>query len=122
MSDKKIQSMIHANGLEISVVTTVGSDEDYISLSDIAKYRDPEHPGYIIQNWMRNRSTVEYLGLWESLHNTSFYYLEFEAIKADSGNNGFVMTPKRWIAQTTAIGMVSKQGRYADTSAPHIKQ
>ena len=90
---------------------------DFISLTDIAKYKTKENPGYVIQNWMRNRNTVRFLGLWESLHNTQFNYLEFEAIEKESGLNSFVLTPKRWIEVTSAIGMTTKQGRYASTFA-----
>lgn len=67
MANKKIESVIHANGVDITVVTTIGNEEDYISLTDIAKYHNPELPGYVIQNWMRNRSTIDFLGLWEEL-------------------------------------------------------
>lgn len=117
MSAKKVESVIHANGVDISVVTTVGSENDYISLTDIAKYHNPELPGYVIQNWMRNRSTIEFLGLWEKLNNPSFNCLEFEAIKQAAGANSFAMTPKKWIQDTQAIGITSKQGRYAATLA-----
>lgn len=117
MSAKKIESVIHANGVDISVVTTVGSEDDYISLTDIAKYHNPELPGYVIQNWMRNRSTIEFLGLWEQLNNPNFNCIEFEAIKQAAGSNSFAMTPKKWIQDTQAIGINSKQGRYASTTA-----
>ncbi|MBP3227386.1 MAG: KilA-N domain-containing protein [Bacteroidaceae bacterium] len=90
---------------------------DYISLTDIAKYRTTEQPGYVIQNWMRNRNTIRFLGLWERLHNPAFNCLEFEAIEQAAGLNSFALTPKTWIQQTAAIGMQSKQGRYAATFA-----
>lgn len=117
MSAKKVESVIHADGVDISVVTTVGSEDDYISLTDIAKYHNPELPGYVIQNWMRNRSTIEFLGLWEELNNPDFNCIDFEAIKQESGSNSFAMTPKKWIRDTRAIGIKSKQGRYAVTFA-----
>lgn len=117
MSAKKVESMIHADGVDISVVTTVGSEDDYISLTDIARYHNPELPGYVIQNWMRNRSTIEFLGLWEELNNPDFNCVDFEAIKQESGSNSFAMTPKKWIRDTRAIGIKSKQGRYAATFA-----
>lgn len=107
---------LHVNGLDIGVYTT-DFKNDYISLTDIAKYREGEYPGYVIQNWMRNRSVVTFLGLWETLHNPGFNCPEFEAIKRESGDNGFVLTPKRWIEATNAIGIVTKQGRYAATYA-----
>lgn len=117
MSAKKVESIIRASGVEIAVVTTVGSEDDYISLTDIAKYHNPELPGYVIQNWMRNRGTIEFLGLWEQLNNPNFNCIEFEAIRDASGANSFAMTPKKWIRDTQAIGITSKQGRYAATLA-----
>lgn len=113
---KPVQSVIHAKDVDISVVSNIGK-EDYISLTDIAKYHNAEFPGYVIQNWMRNRSTIEFLGLWETINNSEFNYLEFEAIKQEAGSNHFVMTPKAWIRNTHATGLVSKQGRYAATYA-----
>ena len=76
-----------------------------------------DYPSDIIQNWMRNRGTVEFLGLWERIHNPNFNYLEFEVIDREAGRNSFVLTPKRWIESVNAIGMKSKQGRYAATFA-----
>lgn len=107
---------IRANGFLIGVQYG-GQQGDYISLTDIAKYKTVENPGYVIQNWMRTRSTVRFLGLWEKLHNANFNCLEFEAIEQEAGLNSFVLTPKRWIEATNAIGLVSKQGRYASTYA-----
>lgn len=117
MAASKVEALIHAAGVDISIVTTVGSEEDYISLTDIAKYHNPELPGYVIQNWLRNRSTIEFLGLWEQLNNPDFNCLEFEAIKQAAGGNSFALTPKKWIRDTGAIGIISKQGRYAATFA-----
>lgn len=117
MTNKNVHSVIHADGIDIAVVTSIGNEDDYISLTDIAKYHNPELPGYVIQNWMRNRSTIEFLGLWEKLNNPQFNCLEFEAIKQAAGSNSFAMTPKKWIGDTGAIGVISKQGRYAATLA-----
>ncbi|GBR74439.1 KilA-N domain containing protein [Candidatus Termititenax aidoneus] len=91
--------------------------KDFISLTDIARYKNTDYPSEIIQNWMRNRSTVEFLGLWERLYNADFNYLEFEVIDKEAGRNAFVLTPKRWIESVNAAGMTSKQGRYAETFA-----
>jgi hypothetical protein len=110
------KTIIHADGIDIGIYTS-DYENEYISLTDIAKKREGEYPGYVIQNWMRNRSTISFIGLWEILHNPSFNCLEFEAIKNEAGDNGFVMTPKRWIEVTGAKGIVSKQGRYAATYA-----
>jgi len=107
---------IEANGLPIEV-RYGGASGDYISLTDIAKYKTSENPGYVIQNWMRTRNTVRFLGLWEHFHNPDFNYLEFEAIEREAGFNSFVLTPKRWVEQTCAKGIITKQGRYAATFA-----
>ncbi len=116
---KKVEGVIHANGIDISVVTTVGSEEDYISLTDIAKYQDPENPRYIIQNWMRSRSTIEFLGIWEELNNPNFNRVEFDAVKHESGTNAFVMTPSKWIRLTNSIGLTSKSGRHGGGTFAH---
>ena len=113
---EEYKDKINADGVEISVIS-IGNEDDYISLTDIAKRRTVESPGYVIQNWMRNRSTIEFLGLWEILNNPDFNCLEFEAIKNESGTNSFVLTPKRWIETTGAIGVRTKAGRYAATYA-----
>ncbi|OGL42758.1 MAG: DNA-binding protein [Candidatus Schekmanbacteria bacterium RBG_13_48_7] len=101
-----------------SIITIIKINEsDYISLTDIAKYKDPERSDYILQNWMRNRSTIEFIGLWEILHNNNFNSIEFDGFKNQAGSNTFSLTPKRWIAYTNAIGIVSKSGRYGGTFA-----
>lgn len=110
------QLNITAEGISVEV-RYGGIDGDFISLTDIAKYRTVENPGYVIQNWMRNRNTVRFLGLWEQFHNPSFNYLEFEAIEREAGMNSFVLTPKRWVEQTRAKGIITKQGRFAATLA-----
>lgn len=91
--------------------------DDYISLTDIAKYRNADDPRFVIQNWMRTRFTVEFLGIWEQLNNPDFNRVEFEAVKNESGSNAFVMTPTKWASLTGAIGIVSKSGRYGGTYA-----
>ena len=102
--------------MEISIISK-GDEDDYISLTDIAKWRTVENPGYVIQNWMRNKNTVSFLGLWERFHNPEFNSIEFEAIESEAGLNSFVLTPKRWVEATNAIGIITKQGRYAATYA-----
>ena len=119
MAAKKVESVIHADGVDISVVTTVGSEDDYISLTDIAKYQDPENPRFIIQNWMRSRSTIDYLGLWEELNNPDFNRVDFDTVKSEAGTNAFVMTPSKWIKITNAIGIISKSGRYGGGTYAH---
>lgn len=108
-------STISANGIEIRINEV--NHEDYISLTDIAKKANPDEPRFVIQNWLRNRSTIEFLGLWETLNNSDFNRVEFEAFKNSSGSNAFVLSPQRWIEKTGAIGIVSKSGRYGGTYA-----
>ena len=102
---------------EIDIVLYEHNQHDYISLTDIARYRDAERSDYILQNWMRNRSTIEFIGLWETFNNPGFNSIEFDGIKNLSGSNSFSLTPKRWIEVTNAIGIVSKTGRYGGTFA-----
>ena len=90
---------------------------EFISLTDIARYRDSDRSDYILQNWLRNRSTIEFIGLWEKFHNPGFNSIEFDGIKIMAGSNRFSLTPKRWIAETNAKGIVSKAGRYGGTFA-----
>ena len=106
---------VNVKGTEIVVFSK--EKEDYISLTDIAKYKDSERTNYIIQNWMRSRSTIEFIGLWELLHNPDFKGIEFDAFKNEAGSNSFTLTPKRWITSTNAIGIISKSGRYGGTYA-----
>ncbi len=116
MAETLKKDNMNVQGIEIQVYTA-DYKNDYISLTDIAKKREGEYPGYVIQNWMRAKNTIIFLGLWEVLHNQNFNCLEFEAIKSEAGSNGFVLTPKRWIELTNAVGIVTKQGRYAATFA-----
>ena len=102
-------------GKEITVITR--EDDDYISLTDIAKYKNSNAPADIVKNWMRNRSTIEFLGLWEKLNNPAFKLVEFDQFKNDAGANYFVLSPQKWIETTNAIGLVSKSGRYGGTYA-----
>ena len=97
-------------------------EEDYISLTDIARYKDSKRTDYIIQNWLRNRNTIEFLGIWEHLNNPDFNPIEFDGIKKQAGLNSFILTAKRWIGLTSAIGIISKAGRYGGTYAHFIQQ
>ena len=106
---------IEVKGKEISVYSE--SSADFISLTDIARFRDAERSDYILQNWMRNRSTIEFMGLWEQFNNPNFNSIEFDGIKNMAGSNSFSLTPKRWIDATNATGIVSKTGRYGGTFA-----
>ena len=102
---------------ELEIVLYKQNDEEYISLTDMAKFRDSERTNYIIQNWMRTRNTIEFLGLWEQLNNPNFKSIEFDAFKNESGSNSFTLTPKKWIEATNSIGIISKAGRYGGTYA-----
>ncbi len=106
---------LNVQGNEIGIISR--ETEDYISLTDIAKYRNQEDPFAIINNWMRTRSTIEFLGLWEKLSNPAFKPLEFERFRSEAGSNYFVLSPQRWIQSTHAIGVISKSGRYGGTYA-----
>ena len=113
---KPTKETITAKGLKIGIYTEDFQNE-FISLTDIAKYRNDNDPRFVIQNWMRNRNTVEFLAVQEELHNPDFNRVQFEAVKEEAGLNRFVMTPAKWIEQTNAIGIVSKAGRYGGTYA-----
>lgn len=116
--DKTVKETIHAQGIEIGIYTT-DFENEFISLTDIAKYRNEDDPRFVIQNWMRNRNTIEFLGVWETLHNPSFNRVQFDTVKNEAGANRFVMTPAKWIEQTNAIGIVSKAGRYGGGTFAH---
>jgi len=90
---------------------------EYISLTDMAKSKDANRSDYIIQNWIRNRNSIEFIGLWEILHNSNFNSIEFDGFRNNAGLNSFSLTPQRWIEKTNAIGIISKSGRYGGTFA-----
>ena len=113
---KEYQEKMDIQGYEITVISK-GDNEDYISLTDIAKKKDGEYPSYAIQNWLRSKNTLQFLGVWEHLNNIDFNSIEFDRIMEDAGTNGFIMTPKRWIEKTNALGIRTKAGRYAATFA-----
>lgn len=112
---KIIKDTIHANGIDIGIYTQ-DFENEFISLTDIARYKSDD-PTAVIQNWMRNRDVIDFLGLWERLHNSDFNPLEFEGVRKQAGANAFTMSPKKWIEATNAIGIVSKAGRYGGTYA-----
>ena len=117
MAPKESIESIEALGILIGVSTT-GDDDDYICITDIARYRSDE-PKMVIQNWMRNRNTLEFLGVWESLHNPNFKGIEFDAFKSQAGLNSFTMTPTKWVRSTSAIGIRTKRGRYSSGTYAH---
>ena len=106
---------IEAKGLSIQVYTE-DFKNDYISLTDIAKYKSDE-PFIVINNWLRNKDNIQFLGLWESMYNPNFNPIEFERFKNEAGSNAFALSPQKWIKKTNAIGIISKSGRYGGTFA-----
>ena len=106
---------LDVKGTTIAVVSQKG--DDYICVTDIARYKDNERTDYIIQNWLRNRNTIEFLGIWEQLNNPDFNPIGFDGIRNQAGLNSFILTAKRWIESTGAIGLISKPGRYGGTYA-----
>ena len=115
MPKKPITETIHAKGIDISIYT-IDFENEYISLTDIARYRSSD-PNDVIKNWMRGRETIEFLGLWESLHNPDFKPVEFDGFRSQAGLNAFTMSPTKWINGVGAIGIVTKAGRYGGTYA-----
>ena len=112
---KSAKTTIAVKGNSVGVISQ--NQSDYISLTDIARYRDAQRTDYLIQNWMRNRNTIEFLGIWESLNNADFKPIEFDGFRKQAGLNSFVLTAKQWIEKTGATGLISKQGRYGGTYA-----
>lgn len=103
-----------------TAITVLAKEQgDYISLTDIAKHKEPDRADQVIQNWMRNRDTVEFLGVWERLNNPDFNPLEFEGFRNRAGLNSFVLSPRQWIEATAAIGLTSKSGRYGGGTYAH---
>ncbi len=109
---------VNVQGTEIAVLTS-GTDDDFLSLTDIARYKNPLEPNAVVANWMRLHNTIEFLGVWERLYNPDFNPLDFEGFMRESGSNSFTLSPKRWSEATNAIGIVSKSGRYGGGTFAH---
>ncbi len=109
---------ISVKGVEINAFSKNG--QDYISLTDIARYKDQGRSDYLVQNWMRTKTTIEFIGLWEKLNNPNFNSIEFDVIKKSAGSNNFILSPKRWTIQTKSIGIFSKTGRYGGGTYAHL--
>ena len=92
---------------------------DYISLTDLAKYQNSSDPSFTVKNWLRKITTIDYIGLWEEIHNVNFNLVEFDQIKNEYGKNSFAMSPSQWIKRTNAIGIISKGGRYSIGTFAH---
>jgi hypothetical protein len=109
------KQIIEVKGTAITIIQV--NQSDYISLTNIARYKNPGEPKDVVKNWMRSKTTIEYLGLWEKLHNSGFKGVEFDAFVREAGSNAFVLSPSKWIDATHAIGIVSKQGNTGGTYA-----
>jgi len=110
-----MMAKIDVKGIEVSYY--IQNEDDYICITDIAKYKNIDHPDDLIRNWLRNRNTIEFLGVWEHLYNPAFKPVEFDGFRKQAGLNSFTLTPKQWIEKTGAIGIISKSGRYGGTYA-----
>ncbi|AXJ01321.1 KilA-N domain-containing protein [Cyclonatronum proteinivorum] len=111
----KKNQKIEVQGTEITV--SKNDLADFISLTDIARHKNPGRTDDLIRNWLRNRNTIEFLGIWEHLNNPNFKPVEFDGFRMQAGLNSFTLTPKQWIEKTGAIGLISKAGRYGGTFA-----
>ena len=107
---------IEAKGFAIQIYTE-DFKNTYISLTDIARYKNVHEPKDVVKNWLRVRDTIEFLGLWETIHNPNFKGVEFDSFRKEAGTNAFTLSPQRWIENTSAIGIVSKSGRGGGTFA-----
>ena len=105
---------ISVKNIDVTIIQI--NDDDYISLTDIAKHKNSD-ANTVIANWLRNRNTIEFLGIWEHLYNQNFKPLEFERFRSEAGLNAFTLSPQKWIETTNAIGIISKSGRYGGTFA-----
>ena len=105
---------INVQQTEVTILKII--DDDYISLTDIAKFKTSD-PFIVVCNWMRNRNTIEYLGIWETLYNPNFKPIEFDRFRSEAGLNAFTLSPQKWIDATNAKGIISKSGRYGGTYA-----
>ncbi|MDK7191678.1 KilA-N domain-containing protein [Bifidobacterium sp. UMB1197] len=113
---KAKKEIIEAKGFAIQIYTE-DFKNDYISLTDIARYKNVHEPKDVVKNWLRVRDTIEFIGLWETIHNPNFKGVEFDSFRKEAGTNAFTLSPQRWIEKTNAIGIVSKSGRGGGTFA-----
>lgn len=113
--DKTRKTKVSVKGTDITVLEF--GKQDYISLTDIARHKNPKLTDDLIRNWLRNRNTIEFLGIWESLNNPDFNPVEFDGFRKSAGLNSFALTPRQWIEKTGATGILSKPGRYGGTFA-----
>ena len=110
-----VNKTIFVKGNEIVLLSK--NEEDYISLTDLARYKNPDHPADVIKNWTRSKDTIDFLGLWEKINNSKFKLVEFDQFRNQAGNNSFVLSPQKWIEKTDAVGIISKSGQNGGTFA-----
>ena len=115
MKNDIIKTELVVKNNKVSVMRIKG--ENYISLTDLARYANAEEPKIPIQTWMRNKNVISFLGLWEELHNSNFKGIEFETFENEAGKNSFYLSPQKWINTTNAIGIISKSGNNGGTYA-----
>ena len=115
MDKNHIKTEIIVNEQRINIL--IIDNKEFISLTDLARYADEDDPRYPIQNWMRNKDVISYLGLWESINNENFKGVEFDTFKNNAGSNRFKISPQKWIKETNAIGIISKSGNNGGTYA-----
>jgi hypothetical protein len=108
---------IQVKGIDVGIMNI--NSQKYISLTDIAKKKNPEEPRFVVINWLRNRNTVEFLGIWEFIHNNNFNRVGFNTVRLNSGLNSFTISPSKWIKETNAIGIFTKSGRYDSGTYAH---
>ncbi len=112
-----MNKIIKVEGYEIGIKEI--DSQKYISLTDIAKKKNPEDPRFVVINWLRNRNTVEFLGIWEKIHNPNFNRVGFDTVRSNAGLNSFTISPSKWIEVTNAIGLISKSGKYDSGTYAH---
>ena len=117
MTELDKSNLIQVEGISIGIKEI--DSEKYISLTDIAKKNNSEEPRFVVINWLRNRNTLEFLGIWEKIHNPHFNRVGFDTVRSNAGLNSFTISPSKWIEETNAIGLISKSGRYDSGTYAH---
>ena len=117
MKNEMVQTEMIVKDNKIGVIRI--GNTNYISLTDLAKYQNSSDPSFTVKNWLRRITTIDYIGLWEEIHNDNFNLVEFDQIKKEYGKNSFAMSPTQWIKRTNAIGIISKGGRYSIGTYAH---
>ena len=117
MKNEMVQTEMLVKDNKIGVIRI--GNTNYISLTDLAKYQNSSDPSFTVKNWLRRITTIDYIGLWEEIHNDNFNLVEFDQIKKEYGKNSFAMSPTQWIKRTNAIGIISKGGRYSIGTYAH---